>query len=180
MTKSLPPLDFHHRLDVAVRSILSPTSNGRKENQDNYLIVDVTGQAQFLSSQQPQQQQLPDWPAGHCRFAILDGMGGHSFGREAAELTVAGLLEIPATENLDELSDYLDNLHLRLHQQMHTNDAEPGCTLTLLEVPPLGPALLFHAGDSRLYAIDEQRADYLTIDHVPATKFALLGLIRCL
>lgn len=165
-------------LDVAVRSIVAPTRQGRSENQDNYLTVDAAGRARFLRDQQHSDRRLNDWPTGHRRFAILDGMGGHSYGREAAELTVEGLLAMPATDRLDELSAYLDRLHLELHAKMHSNGSEPGCTLTLLELPAQGPALLFHAGDSRLYEIGPEQARCLTIDHVPATKFALFGLVN--
>lgn len=177
MAGTVPESDFHGRIDVAVRSILSPTQGGRSENQDNYLIIDANGNARHLKNQQLSCQQIEDWPAGHCRLAILDGMGGHSFGREATERVVEGLITMPPTANLGLISGYLDDLHLRLHEQMHIDGAEPGCTLTLLELPPMGPALLFHAGDSRLYVVDSERAEYLTVDHVPATKFALFGLL---
>lgn len=166
------------RLDVAVQTLLCSQPGGRSENQDNYLLIDGRGRARFLRNQSEVEQPLADWPERHARFAVLDGMGGHSNGREAAELAVQGLLEIPATANLGQLSDALDRLHLQLHRRMHVNGAEPGCTLTLLEVPPIGPALLFHAGDSRLYVIDHEQADYLTIDHIPVTRFALFGLIN--
>lgn len=165
------------RLEVAVRSILCPIKGGRGENQDNYLLVDGRGQARYMQDQRETQRQLSDWSEGHARFAVLDGMGGHSHGRQASEQAVQGLLDIPATANIGTLSDALERLHLRLHRQMHVGGEEPGCTLTLLEVPPVGPALLFHVGDSRLYAIDTEQADYLTVDHTPITRFALLGLI---
>lgn len=173
---SASPYDYG-RLEVAVRTLLCPVAGGRGENQDNYLLVDGCGRARFLRDQREVGQSVSGWPEDHRRFAVLDGMGGHSQGRQAAEQAVQGLLAIPATANLGVLSDALDRLHLSLHRQMHVNGAEPGCTLTLLEIPPVGPALLFHAGDSRLYAIDGEQADYLTIDHIPVTRFALQGLI---
>ena len=120
---------------------------------------------------------LANWPQGHMRFAILDGMGGHSHGRQAAELTVQGLLAIPAASNLGTLSDYILRLHRKLRRQMHVDGAEPGCTLTMLEVPPVGRAMLFHVGDSRLYAVSRGQADFLTIDHVPITRFAMQQLV---
>ena len=169
-------LDFG-QLEVAARTLLCPTEGGRPENQDNYLLIDCQGQARYLSEQRPVQQHLPAWPSGHARVAVLDGMGGHSHGREAAELTVQGLLQIPATANLGALSDQLERLHTRLRRQMHRNGAEPGCTLTLLEIPPTGAALLFHVGDSRLYAVNQDRAQYLTVDHIPITRFAMMRLV---
>lgn len=164
-------------LEIAVRSLRSPTGHGRPENQDNYLVIDRRGQACFLWREQETALRLSDWPPGHQRLAILDGMGGHSHGREAAEKTLEGLLELPAAVDLALISDSLNALHHRLRQQFQAADLETGCTLILLEVPPNGPALLFHIGDSRVYVVDAQQVQCLTVDHVPATHRALLGLI---
>jgi serine/threonine protein phosphatase PrpC len=172
-----PVFDFG-RLDVDVRTLLCPTPNGRAENQDNYLLIDCQGQARYLQDQSEQCQQLPAWPSGHARLAVLDGMGGHSNGRQAAELTVQGLLQIPATSNLGALGEQLERLHAQLRQRMHRDGNEPGCTLTLIEVPPSGPARLFHVGDSRLYSINDDCVEYLTVDHIPATRFAMMRLIN--
>lgn len=169
--------DFHNRMEVAVRTIVSPIEFGRSQNEDNYLVIDAVGRARYLLDQRDVWTQVDDWPAGHIRLAILDGMGGHSNGREAAENTVTGMLAIPAARELKTFTSDLDALHLRLHQQMHIGGAEPGCTLTVLDIPPSGPALLFHVSDSRLYMIAENEAVCLTVDHVPATKFAMRGII---
>lgn len=164
-------------LEIAVRSIRSPTHHGRRENQDNYLVVNGQGQGRFLRDQQEAQIQLPDWPPGHQRVAVMDGMGGHSHGREAAQRTVEGLLDVPAATDLRTLSRTLDDLHGVLYREFQSAGLETGCTLILLEIPVNGPALLFHVGDSRVYAIDRDHVECLTVDHVPATHFALLGLV---
>ncbi|MFO1424399.1 MAG: protein phosphatase [Candidatus Competibacteraceae bacterium] len=173
----LPPLPFDAPLEIAARSLRSPTGHGRQENQDNYLVVDDQGQARFLWNEQEAELRLPDWPTGHRRLALLDGMGGHSHGREATEKTLEGLLELPATSDLAPISAGLNTLHHRLRQQFHAAGLETGCTLILLEIPPDGPALLFHVGDSRVYAVDTRQVQCLTVDHVPATHMALLGLM---
>ena len=72
----------------------------------------------------------------------------------------------------------VERLHARLRQQMHQNGNEPGCTLTLLEILPTGAALLFHVGDSRLYAVNADHAQYLTVDHIPVTRFAMMRLVN--
>jgi len=163
--------------EIAVRSQCSPTGHGRRENQDNYLIIDGQGQAVFLWREQETRLQLPDWPPGHQRVAVLDGMGGHSHGREAAEQAVEGLLDLPAAADLNGISAGLNTLHQRLHQQFHAAGLESGCTLILLEIPRTGPAMLFHVGDSRAYVIDPRQTQCLTVDHVPATHLAMLGLL---
>lgn len=164
-------------LEIAVRSLRSPTGHGRQENQDNYLIIDGQGQARFLWGERETELRLPDWPPGHRRLALLDGMGGHSHGREATEKTLEGLLELPATVDLAPITTGLNALHHRLRQQFQAAGLETGCTLIVLEIPPSGSALLFHVGDSRLYVVDARRVRCLTVDHVPATHMALLGLL---
>jgi serine/threonine protein phosphatase PrpC len=81
---------------------------------------------------------------------------------------------------VDELSRQLDRLHWQL-QAVFGNDTEqqrrPGTTLTMLELPPGQPGLLFHVGDSRLYKVSRGKTQVLTVDHVPATAFAMAGLI---
>ncbi len=165
------------RLEVAVRSLRSPTAHGRRENQDNYLVVDPQGVGCFLRDEQVTRAQLPDWPAGHWRVAVLDGMGGHSHGREAAQRAAEGLLDLPATSDLDQLSRGLTALHAKLYQEFQNAGLETGCTLIVLEIPAEGPALLFHVGDSRVYAVNREQVQCLTVDHVPATHLALLGLM---
>lgn len=180
MTPAFDSLRFGPRLDVAVRSAVGCGPHPRSENQDNYLLVDVEGHAEFLRGQQPQRLRVPGWAKGHARVAVLDGMGGHGHGREAAEAAVAGLLAIPACASPGVLARRLDALHASL--QLHFADAaqagpRPGATLTMLELRPGQPPLLYHVGDSRLYEILPERVAPLTVDHVPATAFAMAGLL---
>lgn len=164
-------------LDVAVHS--APGVDGvTTENQDNYLIVDGTGMARFLRGEAEVREQLPGWLPGHARIAVLDGMGGHGHGREASEAVVNGLLAMAPCSTSDALASALDRLHSTLQREFSPPAGpRPGTTLTLLEIPAHGPALLYHVGDSRLYALDGDTATPLTVDHVPATAFAMQGLL---
>lgn len=182
MTRITDPLDFGPGLDIAARSSASISKLQVPENQDNLLIVDAAGRAVFLHNQVPHSVQLTDWPRGHVRLAVMDGMGGHGHGREAAEAVAAGLLLIPACGTQPDLDSRLDDLHRRLQSQFRQhgdNDSfrRPGTTLTLLEIPPGAAPMLYHAGDSRLYEITADGARPLTVDHVPATSFAMHGLL---
>jgi serine/threonine protein phosphatase PrpC len=171
---------FGPRFDVAARSSVGAGPRPRSENQDNYLLIGADGVAAFLRGQAPQRQRVPGWTPGHARVAVLDGMGGHGHGREAAEAVALGLLSVPPCASLTELAAHLDVLHARLQHHFASiehSPRRPGTTLTLLELPPAGPALLYHVGDSRLYEITAQDAAVLTIDHVPATTVAMAGLV---
>lgn len=169
-------------LEVAACSRLGAGPRLRAENQDNLLLIDTDGRAAWLHDQAWVRRQLPAWPHGHARLAVLDGMGGHGHGREAAEAAVAGLLALPPCTDADELARHLDGLHLALQQ--HFADARfgdaprPGTTLTMLELPPGQAPLLYHVGDSRLYEITRARVSPLTVDHVPATALAMGGQLQ--
>lgn len=166
-------------LDVAACSRLGAGPRLRTENQDNLLLVDHDGNAVWLHGQVPVRRRLPGWPRGHARLAVLDGMGGHGHGREAAEAVVAGLLAMPPCTDAAALAQRLATLHAEL--QRHFADARfhdgprPGTTLTMLELPPGADPLLYHVGDSRLYEITRARVAPLTVDHVPATALAMAG-----
>jgi PPM family protein phosphatase len=165
-------------LDVAACSRLGAGPRLRAENQDNLLLIDTEGHAAWLQGQAVQHRRLPGWRPGHARLAVLDGMGGHGHGREAAEAVVGGLLALPPCATGAELARRLDALHADL--QRHFADVpgpRPGTTLTLLELRADDAPLLYHVGDSRLYEITPARAAPLTVDHVPATAYAMAGLL---
>lgn len=190
MPSLLESPDCGPALEVAARSCASAIIGDGMENQDNLLVIDGAGRAVFLHGQARANWQVPLWPAGHVRLALLDGMGGHGHGREAAEAAVAGLLRVPACNGSQELGRRLDALHDRLRRHFAEAAAQvsdmqpgkhagkqPGTTLTLLELPPQQAPLLYHVGDSRLYEITPAQVTALTIDHVPATAYAMHGLL---
>ena len=173
-------LDFGAGLDVAARSAVGAGPVTRPENQDNCVLIDAAGNAACLVDGQPHTVAIPGWPPGHVRLAVLDGLGGHGHGREAAEDAAAGLLAIPACSDPATLTSHLERLHGELQRRFDALGdglARPGTTLTLLEMPAQGEALLWHVGDSRLYEVTPGAAAPLTVDHVPATVLALAGLI---
>lgn len=170
--------NFGAMYDVAAASLRGSGPGQRPENQDNFLVIDGQGHACHLLDQLPRHCRLPGWPAGHGRVAVLDGMGGHGHGREAAEALVAGLLTLPPCHGVADLGHRLDVLHAELQRHFaHDPGARPGTTLTLVELPPGAPPLLYHVGDSRLYEIGPEHAHPLTVDHVPATAEAMAGRI---
>nr|WP_314544718.1 protein phosphatase [uncultured Massilia sp.] len=164
--------------DVAACSRRGAGPRLREENQDNVVVIDAAGTATWLHGQRLQRQTLAGWPAGHARLAVLDGMGGHGHGREAAEAVAAGLLALPPCLDGATLAQHLDILHAQLQRDFAACPGpRPGTTLTLLELPAGAVPLLYHVGDSRLYEITRARATPMTIDHVPATGFAIGGLL---
>jgi len=174
----LADFQFAPFYDVAVASRRGVGAHQRPENQDNFLVIDGAGMASRLQDQALLRVQLGDWLPGHGRVAVLDGMGGHGHGREAAEAVASGLQAIPPCRTAEELAAQLDVLHAQLQRRFASEPgARPGTTLTMLELPADAAPILYHVGDSRLYEIDAAGARPLTVDHVPATVAALGGRI---
>lgn len=165
-------------LDVAAVSRLGAGPRLRAENQDNLVLIDHAGGAAWLQDGAVVRRRLPHWPPGHARLAVLDGMGGHGHGREAAQAVATGLLAMPACANGADLARRLDALHADLQRHFAgATGPRPGTTLTMLELRAGADPLLYHVGDSRLYEIAPARVTPLTVDHVPATAFAMGGLL---
>jgi serine/threonine protein phosphatase PrpC len=180
MMPALDSLRFGPHLDVAARTSAGADPLLRLENQDNFLLIDIDGHAVFMLDQQEQRQRVPGWTQGHARLAVLDGMGGHGHGRQAAEAVAAGLLRVPACASLDDMNRHLNALHASLQRRFAPDEEaakRPGTTLTMLELRPGEPPLLYHVGDSRLYEILPGRVSPMTVDHVPATALAMAGLL---
>lgn len=177
MQPALSDFRFRPHFDVAVASRTGCGPAIRAENQDNFVVIDFDGRACYLQDQAPRRLTVPGWLQGHGRVAVLDGMGGHGHGREAAEAVAEGLLALPPCASLDELTGRLDALHASLQRRFAQAPgvARPGTTLTLLELPAGGAPLLYHVGDSRLYELAAGQARPLTVDHVPATAAAMAG-----
>lgn len=174
---TLPPLNFGPGLAVAHVSINSPLGEKDRENQDNYLLIDAHGQAECLKGLQRQRMMIAGWPPGHLRLAVLDGLGGHGQGREIAERIVEELARLPALQDQTTLTVALDALHARIRAEFTRERKPPGATLLMLEIPREGEAMLYHVGDSRLYAISAEGVQCLTVDHAPPTAFYLQGLL---
>lgn len=178
MAESLKSLEFGPRLEVAVRSIAAARPKEVEQNEDNYLLIDAHGRAAHAKDQKDCLTQVPGWPAGHVRLAVMDGVGGHGNGREVAEAVSEGLLHVPACASVADLSGKLEALHGKIQARYRDMERRPGTTLVLLEIPPSGQPMLFHVGDSRLYRVSDSQAEYLTVDQVPATQYAMQGTLR--
>ena len=194
MPATLADFRFAPWFDVAVASRIGCGPSTRTENQDNFVVIDFDGRACRLQDQQPHCTTVDGWPDGHGRLAVLDGMGGHGQGREAAEALAAALVAMPPCTTAQALAARLDAVHASLQARFtstgagsgsgsgsgasagaSTGAARPGTTLTLLELRAGAAPLLYHVGDSRLYELDPLHATPLCIDHVPATVAALAG-----
>jgi serine/threonine protein phosphatase PrpC len=168
--------------DWAAHSIASPLGRSGVKNEDNFVVIGPQGDAQWLHEGLPVGKHQENWPAGHLRMAVLDGVGGHGRGGEISEWVAAQLAATPAFSSQQVMWNVLDDLHHKARAAFSADtpgkgDAAPlpGTTLLVLEVPPTGLAWLYHVGDSRLWVERGEGLELLTVDHCPSTGRALRG-----
>jgi protein phosphatase len=105
-------------------------------------------------------------------FAVADGVSGGAGGREAAELTVRGLLaDYYATPDTWEVSSALDRVIAPLNRwvvaQAAANRDLAGMASTLSLLVLRGTRyVLGHVGDTRIYRMRDNSMQQLTVDHV--------------
>jgi len=156
---------IHPRPRVAALSYQGP----REENQDNFLLVDAAGSANYLIADRERRVQLPEWPRGHWRLCVLDGMGGHRDGAAFVDAAVQTLLLEPfAPRKPAQQRERLFALHQALYRRVHSGPDSPGCTLVWADLRPDGTAQLLNLGDSRAYLWREGNWKQLTHDHTEA------------
>ena len=167
-------LNFGARIEVGARSLMGNQLPVRRENEDNFVLVDATGRAVWMEQQAEVSTANTDWTPGHVRLAMLDGLGGHGLGREVAETIARHVATLPPFVDVEAMSEALDILHSEIFAEFANRGTRghPAATLIVLDIPPQGDALLFHVGDSRLYRVPlpgDTPVEQLTIDHVEAT-----------
>lgn len=194
-------LPFGPQFDVAARSLVGNQLPVRSRNDDNFLLIASDGRAVWLQGNEEVEAVCPDWPSGHLRLALFDGLGGHGLGNQVAQATAAALAKTLPFADVASMIVSMDALHLRLRGEFAARHAAgesrflPGTTVIVLDIDPTGRALLYHVGDSRLYrigpadaappreigysAVDDagNAVEQLTIDHVDATENTLAGLL---
>lgn len=105
-------------------------------------------------------------------LAVADGVGGNAGGREAAEMTVRGLLsDYYATPDTWEIPKALDKLLLALNRwvisQASRQREMAGMATTLSSLVLRGRRyVIAHVGDSRIYMLRGGELKLLTNDHV--------------
>lgn len=164
---------FMPRLTALAWSYAADSLRGRrKENQDNYLLLTPTGNAQYLLNERPTTVSVPNWSSRFYRLAIADGMGGHAHGREVAQSLIETLLTLPAQTKFQAtaLRQQLLAIHQQLYRQYTQDQGQhSGSTLLMADICRFtGKFILAHIGDSRAYLIRANGLQALTFDHTLA------------
>jgi len=179
-----------NRIDVQSAG-MSDIGNHRTENQDQFLIADLTNSARMHSGslRQGNGGRLFGDSMGHL-FLVADGMGGHRGGEEASRFAVQYCINSilnrsqwmthiePAEEDafVEDLGDMLHNAHLAIeeHSKSAPGYTGMGTTLTLAYVD--WPRMyILHAGDTRCYLFRNNELRLVTRDHTVANEMMRKG-----
>ena len=134
------------------------TDTGERERNEDYSGV-VTPAAELLETK-------------GALLAVADGVGGNAGGREAAEMTVRGVLsDYYATPDTWETAAALDKVLIALNrwvlsQAMRQREMAGMATTLSLLVLRGKRYVLAHVGDSRIYRLRGGELQQLTTDHV--------------
>jgi serine/threonine protein phosphatase PrpC len=104
-------------------------------------------------------------------FLVVDGVGGHAAGGEAADIalaTVRSRLEHETGSTLDRVREAIAIANNEIHRAAVLRPEWKGmaCVLTVVVVDETR-AVVGHVGDTRLYKLGADRIDKITRDHSP-------------
>lgn len=108
--------------------------------------------------------------SGSLVAAVADGMGGHSGGSIASQLTIQAIHEVlSAAEDADDaaLADAILEANARVWEMALEDDKLQGMGTTCvgMVIHPDGRAWVAHVGDSRAYRLRAGQLEALTQDH---------------
>ncbi len=116
---------------------------------------------------------------------LADGMGGHSHGELAAQITIKTFMQafsIEAKPILQDPEDFLSRVMRRAHENIiqFAKDQKllgnPGTTCVTAVIQE-GKVCWAHAGDSRAYFLRDKKVVAVTHDHSVVQQWADLGYI---
>ena len=116
---------------------------------------------------------------------LADGMGGHSHGELAAEITIKTFMQefsVEAKPQIHEPAAFLSRVMRKAHEaivQFAQDQRLPGspgttCVAALIQD---GRVCWAHAGDSRVYLLRDHKVAAVTHDHSVVQQWADLGFI---
>jgi PPM family protein phosphatase len=116
---------------------------------------------------------------------LADGMGGHSHGELAAQITIKTYMQAFADEanpRIKDPSEFLSSVMYKAHENIiqFAHDQKllgnPGTTCVAALIQD-GHAYWAHAGDSRVYLLRDKKVEAVTHDHSVVQQWADMGFI---
>lgn len=123
------------------------TGHVRRHNEDAILVADDLG-----------------------LWAVADGLGGHSAGDVASALIVERLHALPASHDVTDIMDALEDELLRINHRLRAlaraQRVDTVASTVVLLVHTRDLVLVGWVGDSRAYVFEDGRLSQVTHDHV--------------
>ncbi|MGE5788979.1 MAG: PP2C family protein-serine/threonine phosphatase, partial [Myxococcales bacterium] len=164
--------------------------NVRQNNEDQFLIGDVTSAIQVRKASLCESNHLYLGTSPMCLLIVADGMGGHAAGERAAALAVTsvesfilralghiGTLGIRGPADLLQASFQAADGTVIEAAERNDSLAGMGTTMTVAMIGG-SEAHIAHAGDSRAYLLRERALRRLTRDHTVAEALREGGLVK--
>lgn len=149
--------------------------NFREQNEDNFLCGGLSHKQSFGSKSLRKKGKIPEI------YAVCDGMGGLSYGYEAAYTVVRvlsrygkKLSQVPQEKKEAELDQLIKEANLKVCEVTKPG-SKMGSTLALVYLDP-DKIYLANVGDSPIYQIQGHNIHKLSFDHNQAQFLKSLGL----
>lgn len=111
-------------------------------------------------------------------FAVADGMGGHSLGDWAATMVVQALIDVKLDGQAETaIRAALDDANARIFCHAQQRRVTCGSTVAGLVIGEGGCALMFWAGDSRIYRMRQGILQRLSRDHSVVQELLDAGVL---
>jgi serine/threonine protein phosphatase PrpC len=108
-------------------------------------------------------------------FAVCDGMGGHSRGEWASRFVCSALRD--ALTHFEYTEEFIEHLAERIQNYMENEMIENSGTTIAGVVLDGDNAIIFNAGDSRVYKITKNSLIYLSHDHSLVQYYVDIGYL---
>lgn len=151
----------------------------RNNNEDNFFLNGI-----FIDKDEMNTgiHTCSDSDAVCQLYAICDGMGGETNGKQASYDAVAALAALKdklAGASREKLRDLIDDYTAEINKKIlgYGLHGHMGTTIAMLLIYN-NEAYIAHMGDSRVYLIREKEIIVLTSDHSEAGRLLALGFIN--
>ncbi len=144
---------------------------GLRKNQEDCILIN----GKFYQIDDFKNVKIEEIENGISLFAVCDGMGGLSKGEEASKFVCEKLKE--EKPNYIFSKDYVRNLFRNIQKEfLKTNLFNSGTTVSGVMIKDYN-SLIFNAGDSRVYKLNESEIKMLSHDHSYVQHLVDLGYI---
>ena len=143
----------------------------RENNEDNFFINGI-----YKSNKKGVAEGYVDnMQRDTYLYAVLDGMGGESYGEYASMIAAKSLIKYISSDIRRTIFDYIQNANKLICDEITKNNGiRSGTTLALLYIRE-GKAMAYNIGDSRIYLCRNDDLYLLSEDHTEAQRLINAG-----